>query len=345
VEKRKKGEKMDQQTKWVFLLILFVIIISRFVLPAEVIKIGSIAPSRSIWDKALNDLAVEWAKISGGNIQLKIYPGGIVGGELDMLTKMRLGTLNGAILSDVGITAIYEDSFALNTPFLMDTEEEFNYIFERMKPEFEKQIEKRGFKVLMWMLVGWDYFFAKEKMIYPEDLKKFKLSFMPSGTDISHAWNKMGYQIIPNDLKDLLMALQSNMVSAFYLPPLLAGSGQFFALAPHMLRLRLVPIIGSLILTEQAWKKIPAQYHEPMMKSIARLSKGLYQQSSALELEVLKMMQENGLIIHEPPPDALGRWRAVAAKGMDELVDKVFSKEIYERILALLAEYKLKHGK
>ena len=334
---------MNRRPKLIFLLI--VILISRFALPAEVIKIGSIAPSRSIWDKALNDLALAWAKISGGRIQLKIYPGGIVGGELDMLTKMRLGTLNGAVLSDVGITAIYEDSFALNTPFLMDNEEEFNYIFEHMRPEFERQIEARGFKVLMWMLVGWDYFFAKEKMIYPEDLKKFKLSFMPSGTDISHAWNKMGYQIIPNDLKDLLMALQSNMVSAFYLPPLLAGSGQFFALAPHMLRLRLAPIIGSLILTNQTWSKIPAQYHEPMIRSIAELSKGLYRQSSALEIDALKAMRANGLIIHEPPPDAIGRWRAVAAKGMDELVDKAFSKEIYEQILFLLSEYKLKHGK
>lgn len=263
---------------------------------------------------------------------------------MDMLTKMRLGTLNGAVFTIVGITAICEDAFVLNTPFLMNSEEEFNYVFERMKPDFEKQIETKGFKVVMWMLVGWDYFFSKEKMIYPEDLKKFKLSFMPTGTDISHAWNKMGYQIIPNDLKDLLMALQSGMVNAFYLPPLIAGSGQFFALAPHMLRLRLAPIIGSLILTEQAWKKIPAQYHEPMIKSIAKFAQGLYQQTAALEKEALKAMQENGLIIHEPPPDAFDRWRAVAAEGMDELVGKAFSKEIYERILALLAEYKQKHG-
>lgn len=335
---------MNQRPRLIPLLISMLIVALGLELSAAVIKIGSIAPSRSIWDKALTNLTLEWAKISSGSVQLKVYPGGIVGGEMDMLTKMRLGTLNGAVFTIVGITAICEDAFVLNTPFLMNSEEEFNYVFERMKPDFEKQIETKGFKVVMWMLVGWDYFFSKEKMIYPEDLKKFKLSFMPTGTDISHAWNKMGYQIIPNDLKDLLMALQSGMVNAFYLPPLIAGSGQFFALAPHMLRLRLAPIIGSLILTEQAWKKIPAQYHEPMIKSIAKFAQGLYQQTAALEKEALKAMQENGLIIHEPPPDAFDRWRAVAAEGMDELVGKAFSKEIYERILALLAEYKQKHG-
>jgi len=335
---------MNQRPRLIPLLISMLIVALGLELSAAVIKIGSIAPSRSIGDKALTNLTLEWAKISSGSVQLKVYPGGIVGGEMDMLTKMRLGTLNGAVFTIVGITAICEDAFVLNTPFLINSEEEFNYVFERMKPDFEKQIETKGFKVVMWMLVGWDYFFSKEKMIYPEDLKKFKLSFMPTGTDISHAWNKMGYQIIPNDLKDLLMALQSGMVNAFYLPPLIAGSGQFFALAPHLLRLRLAPIIGSLILTEQAWKEIPVQYHEPMIKSIAKFAQGLYQQTAALEKEALKAMQENGLIIHEPPPDAFDRWRAVAAKGMDELVGKAFSKEIYERILALLAEYKQKYG-
>jgi TRAP-type C4-dicarboxylate transport system substrate-binding protein len=336
---------MNQRHRRMFLLFSIVIIALGIALPATIIKIGSIAPSRSLWDKALTDLASEWAKISGDSVKLKIYPGGIVGGELDMLTKMRLGTLNGAVFTIMGMTAIYSDAFVLNTPFLMTSDEEFNYVFERMKPDLEKQIEAKGFKVLMWTLVGWEYFFSKEKMIYPEDLKKYKLSFTTAGSDMTHAWKKMGYQIIPNELKDMLMALQSGMVSAFYLPPLIAGSGQFFALAPHMLELRLAPIIGGLVLTEQAWKAIPEQYHEPMIKSIAKVSQGLYQHTLALEKEALKAMQDNGLVIHEPPPDAVDRWRTVAAKGMDELVGKAFSKEIYEQILTLLAEYKQKHVK
>lgn len=141
----KKEKKMNQRPRLILLLISLLIIALGIGLPADVIKIGSIAPSRSLWDKALTDLASEWAKISGGSIQLKIYPGGIVGGEMDMLTKMRLGTLNGAVFTIMGMTAIYPDAFVLNTPFLMNSDEEFNYVFERIKPDFEKQIEARDF--------------------------------------------------------------------------------------------------------------------------------------------------------------------------------------------------------
>jgi TRAP-type C4-dicarboxylate transport system substrate-binding protein len=324
-----------------FLLLLFMIA----TLPAVVIKIGSIAPDGSIWGKALNDLAAECGKISGGAVQLKIYPGGIVGGETDMLTKMRLGTLGGAIFTVMGMTAIDGDTFVLNTPFLMNSDPEFNFVFDRMKPVFEKRIEAKGFKVLLWTLVGWEYFFSKDAVLYPEEMKKQKLSFTTVGPELAHAWKKMGYQIIPNDLKDLLMALQSGLVTAFYLPPLVAGTGQFFALAPHMLDLRLAPIVGALVLTDRAWKSIPEPFREPMIKAIDRISTSLYRQTERLEGDVLKTMKENGLIIHEPPADAPEKWRAAASAGMADLEGKAFSREIYEQILALLREYKQKNGK
>jgi TRAP-type C4-dicarboxylate transport system substrate-binding protein len=314
-------------------------------LQAAVIKIGSIAPSRSIWDRALNDLALEWGKITGDAVQIKIYPGGIVGGESDMLTKMRLGTLGGGVFTNIGMTNINPDSVVFNTPFLMNTDQEFNHVFDRLKPDFEKNIEAKGFKVVFWTLIGWEYFFSKNVVLYPEDMKKEKLSYTTSGTEMGHAWKKMGYQLVPTDLKDMLMALQSGINTAFYLPPLVAGSGQFFALAPHMLNMRLAPIVGSLVLTDKAWNSIPAQFREPMMKAMAKISDRLYQQTLDLDKEALKTMSENGLIIHEPPADALGRWRAAAALGMDELVGKAFSKEIYDRVSAILQEYRKTRGK
>ena len=323
-------------------LVLGVLLLSRALWPV-VIKIGSIAPSRSIWDKKLNELAREWAKISAGTVRLQVYPGGIVGGELETLTKMRMGILGGAVFTVMGMTTIDGDAFVLTTPFLINTDEEFHYVFDRLKPVLEKQIETKGYKVLGWILIGWEYFFSKDKVLYPEDMKKHKLSVTTVGPELAHAWKRIGYQIIPNDLKDLLMALQSGLATAFYLPPLLAGTGQFFALAPHMLNLRMAPVIGALVLTRRAWESVPAAYREPMRKAAGQVTSGLYQQTLDLERDVIGAMKKNGLIIHEPPADALEKWRATGAQGMEVLVGKSFSREIYERLLALLEEFKRLH--
>jgi TRAP-type C4-dicarboxylate transport system substrate-binding protein len=310
-----------------------------------VIKIGSIAPSRSPWDKALNEVAADWEKLSNGAIQVKIYAGGITGTELDMIRKMRLGTLNGAVLTNMGMTKINRDLFVLSAPFLTDSEQEFQYLFDQLKPVFQKQIEEKGFKVLLWTQAGWTYFFTKGKVAYPEDMKKYKISFTTDEPEMEQAWKKMGYQVVPGESKDLMMSLQSGMVDATYLPPILAGSGQYFALVPHMLDLRMAPLIGGFVLTTKVWESIPEQYHEPMIQSILKAAESLHQSTKELEKDALKAMQEHGLIINNPPADAMTRFREAASKGMDELTEKAFSKEIYDQVLSILREYRQKSGR
>lgn len=309
------------------------------------IKIGSQAPDRSPWGKALNEVAAEWYKLSDGQIRVEIYAGGIAGNELDQIRKMRIGTLQGGVFTNIGMNKIERSVFVLNTPFLFTTQEEFEYVFDKMKPSFEKQIEEKGFRVLLWTLAGWTHFFAKERVIYPDDLKKHKISISGGDPEMEQAWKKMGYQIVPIDMKDMMVGLQTGMVSATYLPTLIAGSGQYFALMPHMLPLKLSPLIGGLLLSDRAWENIPEAYREPMKEAVIKVSQNLYEETTKLEVEALKAMKDNGLIVNEAPPDALEKWREVAAQGFSELIGKAFSREMYDQVLACVEEFRKKSGK
>ncbi len=310
-----------------------------------VIKLGSVAPERSPWNKALLEVAAEWADISNGQVELRIYGGGIAGNEEDMLRKMRLGTLGGAVLSVLGMVKVNRDVFVLSIPFLWNSEEEFQYVFEKIRPVFKKQIEDKGFRVLLWTQAGWAYIFSKGKVIYPDDLKKHKMSFATGEPEMAQAWKRMGFEIVPLDFKDLLVGLQSGLVDSFYMPPLLAVSGQYFALAPHMLNLPLAPLIGGLVLTEKAWASIPEAFREPMEQAVAKAAERLLQSTKGLEDDALKTMQDNGLTVENPPADALDKWRAVAAKGTEVLTEKAFSRETYDRVLALIAEFRQKSAR
>lgn len=161
------------------------------------------------------------------------------------LLKNRLNPGGGAILTNIGLSKIDPDAFVLSTPFMFHSEEEMAYVMERLTPIFEKQIEKNGFKVIIWTMTGWVNFFSKNPVLYPQDLKKQKLSFNTGVPEMEQAWKKSGYHIVPNELTNLMEALQSGMVDAFYLPPLVAGSGQYFALAPHMCSLKMAPWLAA----------------------------------------------------------------------------------------------------
>jgi TRAP-type C4-dicarboxylate transport system substrate-binding protein len=309
-------------------------------LPALVIKIGSIAPDRSPWDKGLEELSREWEKITNGQVKLKIYPGGIAGNEEDMIRKMRVGILGGAGLTNMGMTHIYSDIFVLNLPFQFTSEKEFEYVLEKMRSHFEKGIEAEGFKLLIWSESGWVNFFTKNPVFYPDDLKKYKISFTTGMPKMEQAWKITGFQVIPNDLKDLLMALQSGMVDAFYLPPLIAGSGQYFPLAPHMCSLKVAPIIGGIVITNRVWNQVPEPFKKSMLDATNRLAASLRIKIRKLEKETLETMIENGLVINQVQPDAVEKWREAPAKGIEYLIGKSFSKETYDQVQAYLKEYR-----
>lgn len=310
-----------------------------------VIKIGSIAPERSPWGKALEKVARDWERISNGTVQVKIYPGGIAGSERAMIQMIRLGGLQGGVFTSMGLSKIEPSITVLNIPLLFHSAEEFSAVFDKMKPAFEKKIEEKGFKIILWTQAGWVNFFTKEPVLYPEDLKKLKISVTDNDPEVEQVWKKMGFEVVPGDFKDLMVQLQSGMVSAAYLPALLAGSGQYFAVVPHMLSMDLAPLIAGLILSDKAWASIPADLRQPFIAAIDEAAHGLFEEAQALEADAVKMMKENGLIVRVPPPAALEKWRQTAAEGVKDLIGSRFSKEMYDQIVGYIQEFRKARGK
>lgn len=323
--------------------VILVLLVMGSGLGATVIKVATVVPERSPWGTALNDIAAEWFKISNGTVNLKIYAGGVAGSEQEMLRMMRLGTLDGVVVTNIGVTHLNPNLYILNIPFLLNSREEFENLMARMEPAFVKPLENKGIKVVLRVLAGWLYFFAKEKFIYPEDFKKFRISLVSGEPGLEEAFKAMGYRVIPIDIKDMMMALQSGMVSAIYFPPLIAASAQFFALAPHMLNLPTSLMVGWFLLKDSTWERIPAAYRGPMEKAVLKATEGLLRKTDELEADVFKVMKENGLIIHEAPPDAWDRWRGLSLKAIDKMVEQAYPKEIYDQAIAILEEFRKRH--
>lgn len=324
----------------IVLFFLFNLLISKSEILPLTIKIGSIAPDRSPWNNSLRDIGRELSKITKGKVRLKIYPGGRVGNELDMIKMMRKGKLGGAVLTGSGITNLYKDFFVLNIPLLITSEGEFRCVFNKMKPVFEKGIEDQGFKVITWSLNGWLYFFSKRPVFYPKDLKRHKIAFSTSLPEIGRAWEKAGYKIEFIDFRDLKISLQEGMAEAFLTHPIVIALGQHFNFATNLSSLKIAPLIGGMVLSEKTWKSIPDQYKTDMIRIAQNLSKVLFDEVIQLEKNAIKAMEDEDLIVNRLPADALKKWRNAADEVIDPLIGKVFSREVYDLVQKYLKEYR-----
>ena len=69
------------------LIILLLITAVNFCGFSQIIKIGTMAPQGSLWDTTLKEIAAEWENLSNGKIRAKIYTGGSIGNEEDIIRK------------------------------------------------------------------------------------------------------------------------------------------------------------------------------------------------------------------------------------------------------------------
>ena len=308
---------------------------------SQVIKLGTVAPEGSPWHVAMLEVAQKWKELSGGRVTLRIYAGGVAGDEKDMLRKLRIGQLHATALTSVTLLDIVPDIEAISFPMFIRTDGELDYVIEKLGPEFEARLAKKGLKVLNWSTAGWAHFFTKEPVMTPADMKKRKLFFWGSDTTYVELLKTSGFNPVPLALTDLLPSLQTGLVDSFAAPPTAALSFQWFALAPNMMDIRWQPLPGTTVVSMKQWQSIPPDLR-PILEEAAREVGARFQKRVRdLEHEAIMAMKSHGLKVHTVPPEAEEKWRTlVREKAYPVFVGPRFSKEMYDKVRSILNEYR-----
>jgi len=101
------------------------------------LKFATLIPTGTSWTKLLDSWVNEVELKSNGRIKFKMYPGGVMGDEPDVLRKIRKGQLHGGLFTGYGIGRIYSPARVLEVPFLFKNTDESDYVREQIMPELE----------------------------------------------------------------------------------------------------------------------------------------------------------------------------------------------------------------
>lgn len=320
--------------------ILFTMVL--FQVSAVTLKMASLLPTGTEWDNALNKMAGEWRESTDGRVRVKIYPGGIAGTESDVIRKMRIGQIDMAVLTSIGMTTIVPDTFSMSMPFMIESEEELDFIVKEVTPIFEEAFLEKGFITLTWAKTGWVNFFSKDKVIEPEDMMRMKFAGSATQPELSNSFKKMGFNVVSIEIPDILMGLQSGMVSALYTAPMASASYQWFAIAQNMLDMKVSPVLGGIVITERAWRKIPDSYKSELIASAVELSSNFFSEAVALEKKAIDVMLDNGLKINKPEADTRSHWKALLGDDFSVIVGEngFVSADSFQKVSSMLDEFR-----
>lgn len=309
------------------------------------ISLGTLAPRGSVYHQSLQAMGEAWRQAPGGGVRLVIYPDGTQGSENDMVRLMRVGTLQAGLFTAVGLTGIEPGVAGLqDVPMLFRSLEEYEHISEQLRPSLEKRLSEKGYVVLFWVDAGWVRYFSKEPVVTPDDMKRMKIFVWAGSPDQVAIMRRVGWNPVPLETADILPGLQTGLITATPVPPIFALAGQLDLRAPHMLDLKLAPLVGACVIKKEAWDKIPADTRDALLTAATRAGKEIRANSRKESDKAVAAMQKRGLTVHSVSPEVEAQWRTFAEKTYPEIRGHIVPADVFDEVQQKLKDYRAAGG-
>jgi TRAP-type C4-dicarboxylate transport system substrate-binding protein len=225
---------------------------------------------------------------------------------------------------------------------LIRTDEELDYVRDKLAARFEAQLKKEHFILLNWGEAGWAHFFGKNRVVSLDDLRKAKL-FCWAGNDGEFAgWKDVGVTPVAISPTEIHSALETGRINAFATTALAAESFQWFRFAPEMSGMKWAPLIGATIITEDAWNSLPPAAKPALLESATKAGERFRNETRKKNDEAVETMMKRGLRIQDASPEVCSEWEKEAVKAWPKLMGEHYSPELVAEVRRHLAEFRAK---
>ncbi len=296
------------------------------------IKLATLAPEGSPWMNTFHKVNDTIEKKTDGKVKLKAYPGGVLGGDRDMLRKMRIGQIHAGGFTGMGLGSINRDIFVMEIPFLFQDYGEVDYVFGKMDDQFRKGFEKEGYVLLGWSEIGFVYLLSNVPITSVEDMKGRKVWLWEGDPIASPVLRKAGIMPIPLGIPDVLMALQTHLIDVVYASPLAAIALQWFTKVKYMTDLPMGYSLGGVLVNRRIFRKIPSNLQGIVREVFQYYTSLLNARTRRDNDEAMRIMVKQGIKFVTPNDEETEEFKRISREATDELAGTVFSKDVLVEI-------------
>lgn len=278
----------------------------------SVVKLATLVPEGSVWDKALREMGAEWSSSTQGRVSLRVYPGGVAGDEPDVVRKMRIGQLQAAAVTTAGLASIDPSFNVFNVPMFFTSYPELYATLDKLEPLLRARLDAKGFVLLSWGHGGWVYFFTKNPVETVDALRRTKMFTWAGDDKMVNVWKAKGFNPVPLAATDIMTGLQTGMIDSYPTTPLLGLTLQWYRQTPNMVGMGMAPLVGGLVMTKTAWLKLPEGDRARVQAACDRMEKRLELEVPRQDTTAVAEMQKRGLKVNAVNAAGAVQFRAVA---------------------------------
>jgi len=247
---------------------------------------------------AAEQFARDVAAGTGNAVEIKVFGNGLLGGEAESAEGIRLGSVQGGTITSSVFATWVPDVQVLDLPFLLRDDAHAvaanGLLTERLSEPFAAQ----GFRLLGFSINGARQLMSSFPVKTPQDLRGKKMRVIQSPIHVA-LWRAVGANPVAIPAAEVYNAMQTKVVDLFDNTATNYQALRFYEVAPHYTQLSHVYAMGTWVLAESFWRKLPPDYQTVILKAAAQAQTDLVAVQQVRDSQALSETVAAGATIYE----------------------------------------------
>jgi TRAP-type C4-dicarboxylate transport system substrate-binding protein len=327
----------------VILLILGMICLPVVVRAAESIKFATLAPKGSTWMNNFDAMAREIRSKTDGELQIRFYPNGVQGDEIDVVRKMRAGLLHAGAMTATGLGEIQKEVLIFQLPRMFKTYEELDYVRDYLYEDLDKAFMDAGYVLLGMGDLGHYYIFSNQPIRTIADLQSSSVKMWVRTTDKIglEFYKNAGVATVPGEVTQVMASLYSGRINAVAVSPYITVALQWYDKFKYMTNLPVSVGVGATVMTKEKFDLLSPDQQKVLREITKAYQSKLIQSIRKDNDRSLEALQKKaGIEVVEFEEDSQKAWDTIAVKTHNALVGEIYSQAFLDKINTLLQEYR-----
>jgi TRAP-type C4-dicarboxylate transport system substrate-binding protein len=274
-------------------------------------KIATVAPEGSQWMTDLKDAAAQVKERTDGRVTFKFYGGGVMGNDKKVLRKIRIGQLHGGVFTANGLAERYRDIQLYGLPMVFGSQEEVDYVRERMDPLLKAGLDDAGFVSFGFAGGGFAKLMGNDSVTTIDQLRGRKV-WVPEGDRASYeamATLELSPVVLP--ITDVLTGLQTGLLEYIATPPVGAVVLQWYTKVKYVMQYPFAYTLAVMAIDKKHFVKLTDADQQVVNQVFTAMYEDFEQQNRVDNEQAEEALRSNGLQFVDVD---LGRMEAIQAK-------------------------------
>ncbi len=282
-------------------------LVAAFALPAAAqmeLKLGHVGGPGSLFELSANEFARRANDKLGNKAKVVVFGSSQLGGDRELMQKLRLGTIEFAIPSTV-MSSDVEAFGMFEMPYLVKNREHMKKIeAEVVWPSLAPMAEAKGYKLLAVWENGFRHITTNAKpIVKPADLAGMKLR-VPQGKWRVKMFQAYGANPSPMALSEVFVALQTGVMDGQENPLTQIYSSKFQEVQKFLSMTGHVYTPAYLATGRTKFASLPADVQAALSAAAKETQAYVYEQAAKLDNDLLDKIKAAGVKVNDADKDA-----------------------------------------